>query len=561
MTTSPQSKGLLLTSLAIGASLLALQTHHRRDGIEPSIYVAPPVLPSSETSPSHRRLSIALPNGGCQITWPKPPPPNIQITYAASYPGCGARMTWNLVEALTGLETGDDWNNNGRGDKVVTVKTHYPQSNGILPEFDERITRAFLVVRNPMQSIPSFFNHIYEMRNHLPVHSERAPVEEWIKWRDHYLEEEITEYKKFMIYWMDRYTPENRYVITYEGLTDDLIGPEVTKGLNDFLGQAEGVEVIDRESVPCIWKAVVKNQPPEHQKEQIEKLQSSKAGGELEKGGPSVGVGVSESTGVVSNNANLPPPPSMAMVPNAVNPPPLPNTDMNHALPLDQSYNPGFQQPEQGSQLDVMNSAALGQPIPQPPKQVWPGSDKSLQNIYLDQNQQQFLQRQQQLQSMPVAGLGGGTSSQQVYPPAPGQLQSHQQHEEQFQQPPHQMQPYGQYPDMQQYQQPMQTMQYQQPMQNMQYDQHQPGNLRHRRLDPGHHDSQRKGPNVPRPYTVKQLELMMNMLSELGGRYRDDVRLSNIMKGYYEKVEKARNELAGGQGQEAKPAAPPGGFF
>jgi hypothetical protein len=54
---------------------------------------------------------------------------------------------------------------------------------------------------------------------------------------------------------------------------------------------------------------------------------------------------------------------------------------------------------------------------------------------------------------------------------------------------------------------------------------------------------------------------MMNMLSELGDRYKDDVRLNNIMKGYYEKVEKARNELAGGQGQEGKPAAPPGGFF
>jgi hypothetical protein len=357
---------------------------------------------------------------------------------------------------------------------------------------------------------------------------------------------------------MDRYTPENRYVITYEGLTDDLIGPEVTKGLNDFLGQAEGVETIDRESVPCIWKAVVKNQPPEHQKEQIEKLQSSKAGGELEKGGPSVGVG--GSMGVVSNNVNPPPPPSMAMVPNAVNPPPPPNMDMNHALPPDRSYNTGLQQPEQGGQLDIMNSAAFGQPIPQPPVQVWPGTDKSLQNMYLDQNQQQFLQRQQQLQSMPVAGSGGEPFSQQGYPPAQGQIQSQQQpdHMQQFQQQPHQMQPYGQYPDMQQYQQPMQTMQYQQPMQ---YDQHLPGNLRHRRLDPGHHDSQRKGPNVPRPYTAKQLELMMNMLSELGDRYKDDVRLNNIMKGYYEKVEKARNELAGGQGQEGKPAAPPGGFF
>ena len=88
-----------------------------------------------------RRLSLALPNGGCEITWPKQPPPGIPITYAASYPGCGARMTWNLVEALTGMWTGDDWNNNGRGKDVITVKTHYPQSNGILVDFDHEIAR------------------------------------------------------------------------------------------------------------------------------------------------------------------------------------------------------------------------------------------------------------------------------------------------------------------------------------------------------------------------------------------------------------------------------------
>ena len=157
-------------------------------------------LRDSSSSPNHgRRLSVALPNGGCEITWPKKPEPGTQITYAASYPGCGARMTWNLVEALTGLETGDDWNNNGRGEEVVTVKTHYPQSNGILVPFDEKLTRGFIVIRNPMKSIPSFFNHIYEMRNHLPVHSERAPVDEWIKWRDAYLATEIAEYKKFIL--------------------------------------------------------------------------------------------------------------------------------------------------------------------------------------------------------------------------------------------------------------------------------------------------------------------------------------------------------------------------
>lgn len=43
------------------------------------------------------------------------------------------------------------------------------------------------------------------MRNHLPVHSERAPVEEWVKWRNAYVDIEIAEYKKFVFYWMDRY--------------------------------------------------------------------------------------------------------------------------------------------------------------------------------------------------------------------------------------------------------------------------------------------------------------------------------------------------------------------
>ncbi len=47
--------------------------------------------------------------------------------------------------------------------------------------------------------IVQFFNHIYEMRNHLPVHSERAPVQEWVKWRNAYVDIEIAEYKKFVL--------------------------------------------------------------------------------------------------------------------------------------------------------------------------------------------------------------------------------------------------------------------------------------------------------------------------------------------------------------------------
>lgn len=310
-------------------------------------------------------------------------------------------------------------------------------------------------------------------------------------------------------------TPENRYVITYEGLTDDLIGAEVTKGLNEFLGRAEGVDAIDRESVPCVWKAVVKNQPPEHQKEQIAKLEQAKAGSENELGGKAKAA----APPVASNTAGG----GLGAAPNVYNG--APAMEMAVAAP------------------------AVGE------KKVWNGDEKSLQTIYLDQTQQQFKQLQGIGLQMPPA------ESQQGYQPMPAarsQMQYQQpqqmmsaevQYQQQQPQMQQQQQQYPNYPEMQQYQQPQQ----------MQFSS---GNLRHRRLDPGHHDSQRKGPNVPRPYTQKQLEVMMQMLKELADRYSDDVRLSNIMKGYYEKVEKARNELAaGGNGGKEMPTAPDGGFY
>ena len=58
----------------------------------------------ADSVPLHRRrLSISLPNGGCEVTWPQPPKKHVQTAYAASYPGCGARMTWNLVSYSSNL--------------------------------------------------------------------------------------------------------------------------------------------------------------------------------------------------------------------------------------------------------------------------------------------------------------------------------------------------------------------------------------------------------------------------------------------------------------------------
>ena len=167
-------------------------------------------------------------------------------------------MTWNLIEALTGIVTGDDWNSNGWGKRIVTVKTHYPHAHGHKIEWEEEINRAFVVIRNPLRAIPSFHNFLYEFMNKLENHSTRAPLDDWIRWRDRSLLNEVEEWRKHIEYYLDKYSVENRLVLTYEQLTADMGGARAAKDLAKFLGKGPGVTPIAEESVPCVWGTVVK---------------------------------------------------------------------------------------------------------------------------------------------------------------------------------------------------------------------------------------------------------------------------------------------------------------
>lgn len=61
---------------------------------------------------------------------------------------------------------------------------------------------------------------------------------------------------------MERFDKWNkdRIIFSYEGLVGDDTGPEEAIRLAQFLSESEGVETIAKESVPCVWKAVVKFQ-------------------------------------------------------------------------------------------------------------------------------------------------------------------------------------------------------------------------------------------------------------------------------------------------------------
>ena len=226
---------------------------------------------SDESDERRRRLSIALEDGGCTVTYAEMSEVEIPPTWQASFPGSGSRMTWSLVEALTGIRTNDDYDSHGRGyERVVAVKTHYPIKNARhkFPELDTLFSRAMVILRHPHDAIPSYFNLQYEHWNNLPNHSTRGPNEDWLAYRENPVygfNIQLAGYEKFVEYWMERYPDRsNLLLLAYEDLTSDELGPSTTKRIADYLRQTEGVEPIADESVPCIWETIVnyKNHPP-----------------------------------------------------------------------------------------------------------------------------------------------------------------------------------------------------------------------------------------------------------------------------------------------------------
>ncbi|KAL7530196.1 hypothetical protein ACHAXR_005823 [Thalassiosira sp. AJA248-18] len=226
--------------------------------------IIPELSPTDARNNQRRSLSIALPNGGCKLTYANPSPTPIAPTWQASFPGSGARMTWILVEALTGIRTNNDYDSHERGyENVVAVKTHYPVKNAKnnFQNLDPLFGRTILLLRNPINAIPSYFNQEYEHLNHFPTHSIRGPNEDWVKYRDDErgdLSFRLSQYESFVEYWMEKY-PERSdlLIVTYEDLTDSHRGPNEATRIANFLAETEGVNPIAPGSIPCVWDTIV----------------------------------------------------------------------------------------------------------------------------------------------------------------------------------------------------------------------------------------------------------------------------------------------------------------
>jgi len=207
----------------------------------------------------HQSPIVIDPPRDCSI--PPPKPRNMPPTIVASYPGSGARMTWKLIRAVTGIMTGNDNNQNGLTNKgqVVTIKTHYPSeccSNSVTftPLLD--IDQSVILLRNPMNALPSYHNRVYEKDQELENHSTRAPIEAWIKWRDQNFEEELAAWSQMIRFWMEHHTNEHRRIITYEKLVEVKSGPRELHQLSRFVMRGKELSV-PKEDIPCVWDYMV----------------------------------------------------------------------------------------------------------------------------------------------------------------------------------------------------------------------------------------------------------------------------------------------------------------
>jgi hypothetical protein len=225
--------------------------------------------PQLRSSKEDSQLGVSVPdqNPDCEV----PNAAEVAVTnpvWAASYPGSGAKLTWKLIRAITGIFTSDDHDHNGRVAKrmVVAVKTHFPSHTPaeVFEKDDlKRISRAVLLTRNPINSIPSYHNFVYEVQNSLLNHSTRAPIEAWIKWRNALFEQELQAWIDHQKYWLDNYN--DLHLISMEHLTSDDRGPATIQRLGQFLASG-GNDISDAmvpyDRMPCIWEMFVHGKVP-----------------------------------------------------------------------------------------------------------------------------------------------------------------------------------------------------------------------------------------------------------------------------------------------------------
>jgi len=249
-------------------------------------------------------------DGTCQWHGAKKLDPNSKPhgTLFASYPGSGMRLVWQMTEGATGIQVGDDFFYSGKTINGI-VKTQYPHPEGIW-SYGTAMNQTVLLVRNPRWNIPSYHSTLYELEyahdykiaydNVFTLFSRRAPMSNWVQWRDYRFEDEIDLWawqidfymeggSKFwqeldferagqypFHYYDDTEKPwpkdahckydisdgcEPKAVVSYERMKDPATGPGELRKITDQLRFKRDMTVLSDEIMDCVWNETWKDAP------------------------------------------------------------------------------------------------------------------------------------------------------------------------------------------------------------------------------------------------------------------------------------------------------------
>jgi len=197
--------------------------------------------------------------GTCMVTNPKYE--KMTPAYLASYPGSGSGLLRELIEAMTGIKTAES----KRRNNVVAIQTSYPATHGDIHTgvWNRDMKRAILLIRNPLNAIYSYHNHIFWQENDLMQHSLQAPQEAWEQWRDQNFLKELDKWIEHLHYWFNEIDPVELMVLNYEWLIHDGRGPRQGTRLAMFLDGSSGEQdSAPALTVPCLWFRAVKVRNP-----------------------------------------------------------------------------------------------------------------------------------------------------------------------------------------------------------------------------------------------------------------------------------------------------------
>lgn len=145
---------------------------------------------------------------------------------------------------------------------VATCKTHWPTisyRNKTQPKgrVDRMHHRYVALVRNPIHSIPSYFNYKWESTHRVKGHTVQGNEQDWREARDRWLDHNLQDWRNLFTLW--RQQPyELAFYMAYEHLTDSVKGPETFIRLAQELRSAGFTSVAPDEDIPCLWYRVVK---------------------------------------------------------------------------------------------------------------------------------------------------------------------------------------------------------------------------------------------------------------------------------------------------------------